>query len=59
VPDTSSSEGQDRLGPNAGAFGLTIGGRYQWASYSEDVGGRRLYRGPGVSLGLAYLFRYE
>lgn len=42
-----------------GAFGVTLGGRYQWATFGEDVGGQRLYRGPGVNAGLTYRFRYE
>jgi len=41
------------------AFGMTLGGRYQWATFGEDVRGKRLYRGPGVNVGLTYRFRYE
>jgi hypothetical protein len=40
-----------------GQFGLTVGGRYQWASFSDDVGGKGLYRGPAFTAGLTYRFR--
>lgn len=42
-----------------GQFGLAVGGRYQWASFSEDVGGKGLYKGPGLTAGVTYRFRYE
>ncbi len=42
-----------------GQFGLAVGGRYQWASFSQQVGGRRMYRGPGLSAGITYRFRYD
>jgi hypothetical protein len=38
-------------------FGLTLGARYQWASFSEDVGGRRMYRGPVFDAGVTYRFQ--
>jgi opacity protein-like surface antigen len=41
------------------AFGATIGGRYQWASFGEKVGGKALYRGPGFFGGLTYRFQYR
>jgi len=40
-------------------FGLTVGGRYQWASFSEDVGGQALYRGPAYFGGVTYRFQYQ
>lgn len=42
-----------------GQFGLAVGGRYQWASFSEAVGGKGLYRGPGLTAGITYRFRYQ
>lgn len=44
-----------RLGP---AFGLTVGGLYQWTEFSGDLGGQRLYNGLGASFGLTYRFQY-
>jgi opacity protein-like surface antigen len=41
------------------AFGLTVGGRYQWASFAEDVGGKALYRGPAYFGGVTYRFQYQ
>ena len=41
------------------AFGLTVGGRYQWASFGEDVGGKALYRGPAYFGGVTYRFQYQ
>ena len=43
----------------SGTFGLTLGGHYRWATFVENVSGKRLYRGPGVNVGLTYRFRYE
>jgi len=40
-------------------FGLTVGGRYQWASFGEDVGGKALYRGPAYFGGVTYRFQYQ
>lgn len=40
-----------------GQFGLAVGGRYQWASFADDVGGRGLYKGPGFTAGITYRFR--
>jgi opacity protein-like surface antigen len=41
------------------AFGLTVGGRYQWASFAEAVGGKALYRGPAYFGGVTYRFQYQ
>jgi hypothetical protein len=41
---------------SGGPFGLAVGGRYQWATFSESVGGRGLYRGPGFMAGVTYRF---
>jgi opacity protein-like surface antigen len=41
------------------AFGLTVGGRYQWASFAEAVGGQALYRGPAYFGGVTYRFQYR
>jgi hypothetical protein len=41
-----------------GAFGLTLGGYYQWATFGQNASGRRMYRGPGVNVGLTYRFQY-
>jgi opacity protein-like surface antigen len=38
-------------------FGLTIGGRYQWATFGEKVGGAALYRGFVANAGLTYRFQ--
>lgn len=38
-------------------FGITVGARYQWASFNEDVGGRRMYRGPVFGAGVTYRFQ--
>lgn len=38
-------------------FGITLGVRYQWASFNEDVGGRRMYRGPVFGAGVTYRFQ--
>ena len=40
-----------------GAFGITAGGRYQWASFQKSVGDKKLYRGFGLNLGLTYRFQ--
>ena len=40
-----------------GQFGLTVGGRYQWSSFSDDVGGKGMYKGPAFTAGLTYRFR--
>src|SRR5262249_15135317 len=42
-----------------GPFGLTLGGHYQWASFGENASGPRMYRGPGLNVGVTYHFRYE
>ncbi len=41
------------------AFGVTVGARYQWIRFGEEVGGERTYRGFGVDVGLAYRFQYQ
>lgn len=41
------------------AFGLTVGARYQWIRFGEELGGERIYRGYGVDVGLTYRFQYE
>ncbi|TMQ67463.1 MAG: hypothetical protein E6K78_05020 [Candidatus Eisenbacteria bacterium] len=41
------------------AFGLTLGGRYQWTEFGEDVGGQRIFNGLGADLGLTYRFQYQ
>jgi len=41
-----------------GAFGLALGGYYQWATFGQNVSGRRMYRGPGMNVGLTYRFQY-
>ena len=42
----------------ASPFGVMVGARYQWASFAEDVGGKGLYRGPGVTAGITYRFQH-
>jgi opacity protein-like surface antigen len=42
-----------------GPFGVRLGGQYQWASFGENTPGTKLYRGPGVSVGVTYHFRYQ
>ena len=42
-----------------GSFGLTFGAGYRWASFGEDVGGRRMYRGSVLEAGLTYRYRYQ
>jgi hypothetical protein len=44
-----------RLSP---AFGLTVGGRYQWLRFGSDVGGNATFGGFGLVGGLTYRFRY-
>lgn len=41
------------------AFGLNVGGRYQWVEFGEDLGGKRNYEGLGADLGFTYRFQYE
>jgi len=41
------------------AFGLTVGGHFESASFSEDMAGERLYRGWGADVGLVYRFQYR
>lgn len=40
-------------------FGMTIGARYQWATFSQTVGSQAMYRGPGFDAGLTYRFQYQ
>jgi opacity protein-like surface antigen len=42
-----------------GPFGVRIGGHYQWASFGDNASGKRMYRGPGVNVGVTYSFRYQ
>ena len=42
-----------------GPFGVRLGGHYQWATFSEQATGQRMYRGPGANVGLTYKFRYQ
>jgi len=44
-----------RLGP---AFGLTLGGGYQYVRFFEQVGGERTYRGLQAFGGLTYRFQF-
>lgn len=39
-----------------GPFGLALGARYQWASFAKEVGGKSMYRGPGITGGVTYRF---
>lgn len=41
------------------AFGLSVGGRYQWLRFGESLGGERSYKGLGLDAGLTYRFQYE
>lgn len=41
------------------AFGLNLGGRYQWIRFGSDVGGERTYKGPAFEGGLTYRFQYR
>jgi hypothetical protein len=41
------------------ALGLTVGGRYQWIRFTDEVGGVRTYQGIGFDAGLTYRFQYE
>ena len=40
------------------AFGLSVGGRYQWVRFDQPVGGAQLYRGVVIDGGLTYRFQY-
>jgi hypothetical protein len=40
------------------AFGLTIGGRYQWLRFDGSPGGHRTYKGTVLDAGLTYRFQY-
>jgi hypothetical protein len=41
------------------AFGLTVGGRYQWTRFLQDFGGERTYQGPVLEAGFTYRFQYD
>jgi len=45
-----------RAGP---AFGITVGGHFESASFGQDMVGDRLYQGWGVDAGLSYRFQYH
>ena len=40
------------------AFGVGLGGRYQWTRYGHEVGGARTYQGWTFDGGLLYRFQY-
>lgn len=40
------------------AFGVTLGARYQWMKFFQDLGGERTYGGLGYDAGLIYRFQY-
>ena len=40
------------------AFGVTLGARYQWMKFFQDLGGERTYGGMGYDVGLIYRFQY-
>jgi len=42
-----------------GAFGVTAGARYRWASFQKSVGDKKLYRGMGLNIGLTYRFQKD
>lgn len=67
-PPGESTALQSGLGIQAGAglewagtgqFGVTVGGRYQWASFADDIGSKGMYKGPGFTAGLTYRFRND
>ena len=41
------------------AFGLTVGGHFESASFGQDLAGQRLYQGWGADVGLVYRFQYR
>lgn len=41
------------------AFGLNVGGRYQWVRFGDEVGGERTFKGLGLDAGFTYRFQYE
>lgn len=41
------------------AFGLALGGRYQWIRFFGELAGERTYRGFGGDLGITYRFQYD
>ena len=41
------------------AFGLSLGGRYQWIRFGSEVGGDRTFQGLGFDAGLTYRFQYD
>ncbi len=40
------------------AFGVTVGGRYQWIRFDGEPGGHRTYRGTVADVGITYRFQY-
>jgi len=41
------------------AFGLSVGGHFESASFGDDMAGERLFRGWGADVGLVYRFQYR
>lgn len=41
------------------AFGVGVGGRYQWVRFFGELAGERTYRGLGADVGLTYRFQYD
>jgi hypothetical protein len=41
------------------AFGIGVGGRYQWVRFFGELAGERTYRGLGADVGLTYRFQYD
>jgi hypothetical protein len=41
------------------AFGVALGGRYQWVRFFGELAGERTYRGLGADVGLTYRFQYD
>lgn len=41
------------------ALALSLGSRYQWVRFFEDLGGERIYRGFAADVGLRYRFQYD
>jgi hypothetical protein len=40
------------------AFGVTLGGRYQWIRFDGSPGGNRTYKGPVLDAGITYRFQF-
>lgn len=41
------------------AFGVTVGGRYQWVRFFGELAGERTFRGLGADVGVTYRFQYD